>query len=102
MPSRRGDIDAVAHQIAVGLLDNVAQMNANPELDTSVRRYTRVSDFDRAAHCVEDAAELDDVAVAGALNDAPMMRGDGGIDEILRRPRRRTKVRSSSAAASRL
>ena len=32
----RGDIDAVAHQIAVGLLDDVAQMNADAELDASL------------------------------------------------------------------
>ena len=38
--------------------------------------------FDRAAHRVDDAAELDDAAVAGALDDAAMMHGDGGIDQI--------------------
>src|ERR1700722_7128415 len=27
----RGDVDTVAHQIAIGLLDDVAQMNADPE-----------------------------------------------------------------------
>ena len=29
----RGDIDAVAHQVAVTLLDNVTQVNADTELD---------------------------------------------------------------------
>ena len=63
-------------------------MNANPELDALVRRETRVAfdhsdlDFDRAAHCVDDAAELGDGPVARALDDTPVMRGDGGIDEI--------------------
>ena len=33
--------------------------------------------FDRATHGVDDAAELDERAVAGALDDAPVMRGDG-------------------------
>ena len=38
--------------------------------------------FDRAAHRVDDAAELDDAAVAGALDDAAVMHGDRGIDQI--------------------
>ena len=38
--------------------------------------------LDGAAHGVDHAAELDEVAVAGALDDAPMMRGDGRIDQI--------------------
>src|SRR5580704_19560209 len=63
-------------------------MNADPELDALVRRDTRVAfdhsdlDFDRAAHCIDDAAELGDEPVARALDDTPMMRSDGGIDEI--------------------
>ena len=42
----------------------------------------RVLHFDRAAHRVDDAAELDERPVAGALDDAPVMHGDGGIDQI--------------------
>jgi hypothetical protein len=38
IPSRRGDIDAIAHEIAVGLLDDVAEMNAEAELDTALGR----------------------------------------------------------------
>ena len=38
--------------------------------------------LDGAAHRVDHAAELDDRAVAGALDDAAVMRGDGGIDQI--------------------
>ena len=38
--------------------------------------------FDRAAHRVDHAAEFDDAAVAGALDDAAVMRGDGGIDQV--------------------
>ena len=62
----RGDIDAVAHQIAVALLDDVAEMDADAKLDAPVRRHAGVAldqavlDFDRAAHRVDDAAELDD------------------------------------------
>ena len=70
------------------LLDDVAQMNADPELDASLRRHTRVAfdhsdlHFDRAAHRVDHAAELGDEPVARALDDTPVMRSDGGIDEI--------------------
>jgi len=84
----RGDVDAVAHQVAVALLNDVAEVNADAELDASFRWQTSVAldhsvlHLDRAPDRVHYATELNDVAVAGALNDAPMMRGDGGIDEI--------------------
>ena len=84
----RGDVDAVAHQIAVALLDDVAQMNADAKFDALVERDPRVAldhrvlHFERAAHRVDDAAELDDAAVAGALDDAAMVHGDCGIDQI--------------------
>ena len=42
----------------------------------------RVLHFDRAAHRVDHAAELDDAAVAGALDDAAVMDGDCRIDQI--------------------
>ena len=54
----RGDIDAIAHQIAVGFLDDVAQMNAHSELDAALRRQAGVAldhavlHLDRAAHRV--------------------------------------------------
>jgi hypothetical protein len=32
----RGDIDAVAHEVAVAFLDDVAQMDANAKLDALV------------------------------------------------------------------
>ena len=38
--------------------------------------------FECAAHRVDDAAELDDAAVAGALDDAAMMHGDCGVNQI--------------------
>ena len=84
----RGDIDAVAHQIAVAFLDDVTEMNADPKFDALVQRDPRVAldhsvlHFDCAAHRVDDAAELDDAAVAGALDDAAMVHGDCGIDQI--------------------
>ena len=38
--------------------------------------------LDRAAHGVDNAAELDDDAVAGALDDAAVMGGDGRVDQV--------------------
>ena len=84
----RGDVDAVAHQVAVALLDHVAQMNADAELDATVLGHAGVAldhgvlKFDGAAHRVDHAAELDDGAVAGALDDAAVVNGDGRIDQI--------------------
>ena len=63
-------------------------MNADPEFDAALGRHAGVAldeavlNLDRAAHRVDHAAELDDASVAGALDDAPVMRGDGGIDQI--------------------
>ena len=42
----------------------------------------RVLHFDRAAHRIDHAAELDDRAVAGALDHPAFVNGDGGIDQI--------------------
>ena len=63
-----------------------------------------VLDFDRAAHRIDHAAELDDDAVAGAFEDAPVMRGDGGIDQIAPQPTKTRKravfVRSRKPAVA--
>ena len=88
----RGDIDPVAHQVAVALLDDVAQMNADAELDAALGRQAGVAlghavlHFDGAAHGVDHAAELDENAVAGSFDDASVMRVDGGIDQIAAQP----------------
>ena len=84
----RGDIDAVAHKIAVRLLDDVAQMNADAEFDALIGRDAGVAfgraglHLNRAADGVDHAAKFDEAAVAGALDDAPVMRSDRGIDQI--------------------
>jgi hypothetical protein len=55
----RGDIDPVAHQIAVALLHNIAEMNADAEFDALVRRDLSVAldhrplDFNGAIHRVD-------------------------------------------------
>jgi hypothetical protein len=84
----RGDIDAVAHQIAIGLLDHVAEMNANSKLDAALRRQAGVAlghailHLDSATHRVDHAAKFDEAAVACAFYDASVMRVDGGINQI--------------------
>ena len=104
----RGDIDAVAHQITVGLLDHIAEMNADAELDPPLRRQAGIAldhavlHFNRATHSVDYAAKFDDAAVACAFDDPPMMGGDCRVDEIAAQPRSRDNVRSSSVPASRL
>jgi TolB-like protein len=77
-PSKtRGNVDPVAHQIAVVLLHDVAQMNADPELDAAVGRQAGVAlgqailHLDGAANGVDHAAEFDKAAVAGSLELAP-------------------------------
>jgi hypothetical protein len=89
-----GNIDAVAHQIAVALLNHVADVNADAKFDPALSRQTCVAldhaclHFNRAAHGIDGATELDDASVAGALDGVAMMRGDGGVDQVTaRRPR---------------
>ena len=84
----RGDIDAVAHQIAVALLDHVAEMDADAEFDAPLGRHAGIAldhavlHLDGAAHGVDHAAELDEGSVAGALDYAPVVHGDGRVDQI--------------------
>ena len=84
----RGDVDAVAHQVAVRLLDHVTQMNADAEFDAALARQAGVAlnhavlDLDGAAHRVDQAAKLDKQAIAGALDHATVMHSDGRVDQV--------------------
>src|SRR5207253_1073101 len=84
----RGDIDAVAHQIAVALLHDVAKMDADAKVDAAVGREPGIAldhailHLDGAAHGVHDAAELNEGSVPGALDHATMMNGNRWIDQI--------------------
>jgi tetratricopeptide (TPR) repeat protein len=84
----RGDIDAIAHEIAVRLLHDVAKVDTDAKLDAALGRQPGVAfdhptlHFDRAAHRVDHAAELDEAAVPGSLNDATVMHGDGRVDQV--------------------
>jgi hypothetical protein len=78
----------VAHEVAVALLDDVAKMNADAELDAAFSWHTGVAldhavlHFEGETYRVDHAAELDEAAVSGAFDDAPAMRVDGGINQI--------------------
>ncbi len=84
----RGDVDAVAHEVAVALLDDVADMDADAKHDAPVLGHAGVAldhgvlDFERTSHRVDGAAELDDGAVACALDDAALVHGDRRVDEV--------------------
>ena len=88
----RGDVDAVAHQVAVAFLDHVAKMNADTKLDATLRGQAGVAlgqaalHFDGAAHGIDDTAKLDEAPVAGPLDDAPAVRVDGGVDQVASQP----------------
>jgi hypothetical protein len=83
-----GDIDAVAHQITVAFLDDVTEMDADAELNPPVLSHAGIAldqavlHLDRAAHRVDNAAKLDEAAVAGAVDDPPMVCGNRRIDQI--------------------
>jgi hypothetical protein len=61
-------------------------VNADAKFDALVGRDPCIAldhgvlHFECAAHRIDDAAELDDAAVAGALDDAAMLHGDCGIN----------------------
>ena len=69
--------------IAVALLDHVAEMNADAKLDAALRRQASIAldhaglHLNPAAHRIDYAAELDDDAVPGALDDAGGARWSG-------------------------
>ena len=58
------------------------------KLDAAVLRHACVAidhaalHLEGVAHGVDHSAKLDDRPVAGALDDAAVMGGDGGVDEI--------------------
>ena len=63
-------------------------MDADPKFDALVGRDPSVAldhrplDFNGAVHRVDDTPELDDRAVAGALDDPAMVDGDGRVDQV--------------------
>ena len=84
----RGNVDAVAHQVAVRLFDDIAEMDANAELDAAILRNAGVAldhaglNLDGAAHRVDHAAKFNEEPVASSLDDPAVVSGDGWVDEI--------------------
>jgi hypothetical protein len=80
----RGDIDAVAHQFAVGLLDNIAKMDADAALGrhACIAFDHSVLQFDRAARRVDYAAKFNEEPIAGPFDHAPFVNGNSGVDQI--------------------
>ena len=102
------DVHPITHEVAVRFLDHVAKMNPDAKLDTPLRWQAGVAldharlHLEGAAHGVDDAAELYDRAVAGALHNATVMHRDDGVDEIAAKGPQARKdtilVRASKAA----
>ena len=63
-------------------------MDADPKFDALVGRDPGIAldhrplDFNGAVHCVDDTPELDNCAIAGALDDAAVVHGDGRVDQV--------------------
>jgi len=83
----RGNIDAVTVDV-VRRDDHVAEIDADAKLGAAILRQHRVArekvplHFQRAAHRIDDAAELDESAIAAMLDDASAMLADLGRDNL--------------------
>jgi hypothetical protein len=93
-PTRTGEsfepcrqVDAIAIKV-IAVDDYVVQMDADAEFDVPVLGDPGIAlahamlDLKSAACRVEDAAELDQEAVAHHLEDAPAVLGDSRIEEL--------------------
>ena len=95
----RGDIDAVAHQVAVALLDDVAQMNADAEFDAALGGRPALRST--MPFCTSIAQRTASTTLRNSmrapspvrLTTRPMMHGDGRIDQIAaQRPQPRQRA----------
>jgi hypothetical protein len=77
---------AVAKRAAQSSVDADTELDAALGWQASVALDHAVLHLDGTANGVDHAAELNEVPVAGALHYAPVMRGDGGIDQIAPQP----------------
>src|SRR5262245_31452487 len=63
-------------------------MDANAEFDAALCRHARIAlnhcvlDFNRAPHCIDHTAELNDSSVAGTLYDSPVVHLNSRIEQI--------------------
>ena len=83
----RGHVHAIAEDVVV-LADHVAEVDADAKADLALRRHVAVAprhallDLDRARHGIRDARELDQHAVAGGLDQPPLVLGDRRVDQL--------------------
>ena len=81
------NVDAVAVN-CIGLANDVADMDADAELDAALRRHVGVArghaalNIHRTTYGIHHADELNDHPVAGGIDDAPTMPGDFGINQF--------------------
>ena len=72
--------------------DALRPTNTDAEFDAALGRQACVAldeavlHLDGAAHRVDQAAKLDEAAVAGSFDEAPVMRVDGRVDQIAAQP----------------
>ena len=59
-----------------------SKFDALVRCDPSVALDHRPLDFNGAVDCVDDTPELDNCAIAGALDDPAAVHGDGLIDQV--------------------
>jgi hypothetical protein len=82
-----GDVDAVAVNVAL-VDDNIAEIDADAELDApfnqdvSVALGHRALHLGRAAHCTHDAGKLDQRAVAGGFDKAAAVLLDLWVEQF--------------------
>src|SRR6202008_3807661 len=87
-----GDVDAVAVDRSVPLLDDVDEMHADAELEPPlVESAPRelLLDRDRGTNRFDDAVEDGEDAVARRVDDAPLVLGDRSAEDAARRFERR-------------
>ena len=83
-----GDVDPVAVEIPVILVDHVAQVDADPEADALLlgcalsRARHALLDQDRAATASTTLANSTERTVAHQLDDAALVLGDERLDDL--------------------
>ena len=81
------EVDAIAENVPI-LHDDIALMNADAKLYAPFGRHVGISyrhrtlHLSRAGHCLHNAWELDQHAVAGRLDDAAFVFSDVRIDQL--------------------
>jgi hypothetical protein len=86
--SRAAILTPSPYQIAVALLDDIAKMDADAELDAPIGWQPGVSldhtvlHLDGAPHSLDHAAKLNERTVTRTLDNSTMMHCDGRIDQV--------------------